>query len=356
MPLAVVAKDDQYVLNQCTKYLARDNTDTRHNFGGEYDAVGPRGLIAEAWRFPVVDTYWDGDPDTSYGFDAVTFIWDSVRFPAINVGLVTDFAELYHVEPLRPIEFANAPSGLLALTVQLPKGRIGRYKFLVDGQWRTDPINPRTGRADNGALWSCMVTSACAIPLMLNRRSRELLTRLVSHLLPFRSEENSEFIRQSYESLDRRSREATYPLAYRVDLDIGVANYIDKLLFLEETHHALDYRICLPLIDNLLRARILGRDPLEAPIELYADLYEQMASGDVPDWDLNAYSNPGYFLLLLRRHAMTGAFVHPRHGGNAGAIGWKYLESRFVDPAGATYFDWERSIEAPLGRNLDYRG
>lgn len=356
MPLHVLPKDEHYLLNLCTKYLARDNTDPRHDFGREYDPGDPRALIAEAWRFPVVDSFWDGSPDSSYGFDAVTFIWDSLRFPATDVGLVTDFAELYHVEPLRPVTFAGQPSGLLALTLQLPKGRVGLYKFSVDGQWRTDPINPQTSQADNGMIWSRVITSACTIPTMLNRRSREVLTRLVSHLLPFRSEENSRFIRKSYEALDREGRKLTYPLAYRVDLDIGVANYIDKMLLREEAHHAIDYRICLPMIDRLLRARILGRDPVEAPIELYVDLYGQMASGKVPGWDYEAYSDPANFLLLLRRHAMTGAFVHPRHGGNAGAIGWKYLESRFVDSNGATYFDWRRAIEAPLGRNLDYRG
>jgi hypothetical protein len=58
----------------------------------------------------------------------------------------------------------------------------------------------------------------------------------------------------------------------------------------------------------------------------------------------------------LRRHAITGAFVHPRHGGNSGTAGWRYLESRYVDSGGQTLFDWAKAIEAPLGRNVDYRG
>src|SRR3954453_22774328 len=82
VPLTVVANDEEYVLNLCTKYLARDNTDARHDFAGEYEAGDPRGLIAEAWRFPIVDSYWDGDPGSSYRFDAVTFVWDALRFPA----------------------------------------------------------------------------------------------------------------------------------------------------------------------------------------------------------------------------------------------------------------------------------
>ena len=55
----VVTKDDTYVLNHCTKYLARDNTDPRHDYG-QYDAGDPRARIAEAWRFPIVDSYYDG--------------------------------------------------------------------------------------------------------------------------------------------------------------------------------------------------------------------------------------------------------------------------------------------------------
>ena len=32
MAMQVLDKGDQYVLNYCTKYLARDNTDPRHNY------------------------------------------------------------------------------------------------------------------------------------------------------------------------------------------------------------------------------------------------------------------------------------------------------------------------------------
>ena len=53
---------------------------------------------------------------------------------------------------------------------------------------------------------------------------------------------------------------------------------------------------------------------------------------------------------------MTGAFVHPRHGGNSGTAGWAYLESRFRDADDKTLFDWRQAMEAPLGRNTDYRG
>jgi hypothetical protein len=59
---------------------------------------------------------------------------------------------------------------------------------------------------------------------------------------------------------------------------------------------------------------------------------------------------------MLRRHAYTGAFSHPKYGGNASALGWRYLADRFRDANGATLFDWERAIESPLGINTDYHG
>ena len=51
----------------------------------------------------------------------------------------------------------------------------------------------------------------------------------------------------------------------------------------------------------------------------YFALYDEMASDNVADWDKSAYSSPQYFLYLLRRHVVTGAFCHPKYGGNAGA-------------------------------------
>ena len=55
----LVTRDDTYVLNYSTKYLARDNSDARHNYG-QYASGDPRARIAEAWRFPIVDSYYDG--------------------------------------------------------------------------------------------------------------------------------------------------------------------------------------------------------------------------------------------------------------------------------------------------------
>ncbi len=55
---------DDYVLNHATKYLARFNTDRRHRYGPPVSEA-PRDSIAEAWRFPVVDTYGGGAPAVS---------------------------------------------------------------------------------------------------------------------------------------------------------------------------------------------------------------------------------------------------------------------------------------------------
>jgi Gluconate 2-dehydrogenase subunit 3 len=356
MAASVVSKDAQYVLNLCTKYLARDNSDERSNFG-QYQPGDPRGAIAEAWRFPVVDTYWDGvSADSSYPFDAVTFVFDGHRHPASSVSVVGSFTELFDPLPLAPVPFAGQPSGIWSVTVRVPKGQVHRYRFVVDGVDMLDPVNPQTMRLDNGVLWSRFFTSACAMSLVLSRRERDVLAALVRHIMPFRTAENSLFISQVYNQLDRAGRGAQFPLAYLLDEDVGAVNFIDKVLAREEMHHAVDYHICLPMVDRLMRDRLGGLDPLEGPVENWADLYDQLALGQVPGWDYGRYHDPAYFLTLLRRHAITGAFTHPRHAGNSGAAGWCYLQSRYVDSAGQTLFDWESAIEAPLGRNIDYRG
>jgi hypothetical protein len=356
LPAVVIDKDDLYVLNHCTRYLARDGDEPRHDFG-QYEPGDPRARIAEAWRYPIVDSYYDGASiDASYGFNCVTFVHDGRVTPASDVAVTGSFTELYQPVALRPIRFLGEPSGIWALTVRVPKGQIHTYKLRVDGTWTVDPINPQTVTLDNGREWSRFFTEGCQIPLTLARRERDLLGRIVAHLLPFRSDENSRFVRGLYESLDRAERERQFPLAYRLDEEVGVVNYIDKVIARAERHNADDYKTCLSIIDGVLRGRFPGRDPLTLPAEAYADVYGEMARDDVPGWDRARYGSPRFFLLLLRRHAMTGAFVHPRHGGNSGTAGWAYLESRFRDKAGASLFDWRQAMEAPLGRNTDYRG
>lgn len=349
MPAVIVDKDDQYVLNHCTRFLARDGEERRHDFG-QYDADDPRARVCEAWRYPLVDSFFDGESvQASYGFNAVTFVYDGRARPAEDVAVTGTFAELHAATALRRVAFLGEPSGIWSITVRVPKGQVHTYKLRIDGSWQVDPLNPQVVELDNGRRWSRFFTEGCQIPLTFTRRERELLGRLVSHLLPFRLPENSRFVRGVYESLDRAARAQQFPLAYKLDEEVGVVNYVDKVLARAERHLLDDYRTCLELIDRVLRARNPGRDPATLPRDAFAELYDEMRANRVDGWDHDRYADPSYFLLVLRRHAMTGAFVHPRHGGNSGTAGWAYLASRYP-------FDWQAAIEAPLGRNTDYRG
>ena len=64
MPAALVTKTPEYVLNHCTKYLARDNTDERHGYFGSQKGQ-PRARVSESWRFPVIDAH-DGREADAY--------------------------------------------------------------------------------------------------------------------------------------------------------------------------------------------------------------------------------------------------------------------------------------------------
>ena len=63
----IIENDDQYILNHCTKFLSRSNTDARHNFG-QYDPADSRGRICESWRFPIIDTYAEAGDENNYPF------------------------------------------------------------------------------------------------------------------------------------------------------------------------------------------------------------------------------------------------------------------------------------------------
>jgi hypothetical protein len=353
--VTIVQRGDEYVLNHCARYLARAVSERRHDFG-QFARDDTRAEVCESWRFPVVDSHYDGESvEASYSYNDVTFVYAARDRSPEAVGLVGTFGDLYESVPLQPVRFLGEPTGYHAVTVRVPKGQVHRYLYTVDGQLTADPVNPQQERSDNGVLWSRFFTDACHIPLFLTRRERDVLGRLVAHLLPFRLPENRRFVEQIYNDLDRARREDQFPLLYRLDEEVGVVNYIDKLLARSEQHNADDYRTCLSIIDGLLRSRF-GLDPLMLSPEVYADLYAEMATNRVEGWDTSRYGDPKSFLLLLRRHAMTGAFAHPKSGGNSGAVGWMYLESHYRDEEDRTLFDWRRAIEAPLGRSADYRG
>lgn len=343
--------DDQYVLNQSTKFLARQDFDLLHP-----DEMRTR--IAQSWRFPVIDTYGNGENfEKMYAFNAVTFIYAAQRNAVPQqVEVVGTFAQLFAPLPLRRVRFIDSETRYFARTVVVPKGEVHLYKFVVDGEEALDPINPQRVQIENGRTWSRFFTQLCPIPLSLERWERVILGRLTNHILPFRTREGERFLDSYYRSLDRRDKETQYAHAYRFDESVGAASFIDKLLAREENHHLVDYRICLGQIDRILRQRNPFTEPAEISRELYVDLYNEMTSNSVNGWNYELYRDPRYFLQLLRRHTYTGAFVHPKYGGNFGVAGWEYLSERFVDEQGKTHFAWQQAIEKPLGTSPDYHG
>lgn len=351
MAVQVLLKDDQSILNYCAKYLARDNVDPRHNFGRFADS-DLRARTAESWRFPLIDSYSDGvNFEASYAFNEVTFVYPGGAQPG-NVSVVGTFANLYEPIPLRPV--ADAP--YLTVTVVVPKGEVHFYKFLVNGRPALDPINPQQAVLDNGVAWSRFFTQLASEPVTLERWEIAILERITAHILPFETTEGRNFLSRFYDGLDARSKTTQYAHAYRLDQPVGVVNFIDKLLAREENHRVIDYKICLRLIDRLLRTRNPYIEPALMSKEMYRELYEQMASGNVPGWNYAEYGNPRFFLQLLRRHTFTGAFSHPKYGGNAGAAAWAYLEEKYRDAEGKSLFNWRRVLEKPLGESPDYHG
>lgn len=353
--MQVVDLGDLYVLNNCSKYLARAFLDARHNYG-QFQAGDVRTFIAESWRFPIVDAWSDGTnfvPD--YAFNSVTFVYPV--FPSVSapqsVSVIGTFSNLFEPMPLQPV--AGEP--LLALTVILPKGRVYTYQYMVDGQPVLDPVNPQRVVLDNGKTWSRFFTDLCAVPITFEDWELTLLDRMTQRILPFHTDLGQNFLNRYYDSLTASEKETQYARAFRLDEPVGVVNFIDNLIAKQENHRLTDYRLCLVQIDKAVRAAYPYAEPADMPDQVYDDLYAQMAANSVPGWDTTAYGNPAFFLKILRRHAYEGAFSHPKYGGNVGAAGWAYLEGRFTDPTtGAGLFNWERFTEPPLGDSKDYRG
>ena len=219
-----------------------------------------------------------------------------------------------------------------------------------------DPINPQEVVEANGNIWSRFFTHLCTQPLSLEAWEFAVLERLTNHIMPFHTDDGQNFLQRYYNYLDEKSRETQYAFAYRLDQSVGIVNFIDNLLAREERHHLIDYKSCLKIIATIIRQRAPGLKPDAAPKDAYVNLYNEMITGTVTGWDYSSYGNPKYFLEIVRRHAYTGAFSHPKYGGNVGALGWQYLADSYKDANGETLFDWPRSIEPPLGLSADYKG
>ncbi len=349
----VIDKDDVSVLNVCAKYLARADDAPRHNFG-QFAGTDQRARICEAWRFPIVDSYFDGrDQAASYAFNEVTFVYGLpwVASPR-EVGVIGTFGSLHTPIPLRRI--ANTP--FFTCTLKIAKGEVHTYKFIAEGISTVDPINPQRATLENGREWSRFFTHLCSQPVSFERWELSILDRLTTHILPFRTAEGENFLERFYFGADREAKQTQYAHAYRLDQPVGVVNFIDKLLAREEAHYLLDYKLCLGEIDRVLRSRNPVIEPWKVPREMFVELYDQMWSGSVSGWNYANYGNPRHFLQLLRRHTFTGAFSHPKYGGNAGAAGWACIEERCVTGDGDTAFDWRRITEQPLGEDPIYRG
>lgn len=363
----VVEKDSVYVLNHCSRSLARDNDDARHNYG-QFDLQDSRGTIAECWRFPIVDSYRDPADGSGQEFNLVTFVCVN-RADALgdSIGIIGSFASLIAPTPLARIN----DSDYWAVSFAVPKGRVYFYKFVAGGRAMVDPINPQRIRLPDGSEWSRFFTEYCTEFLVLQRWEARLLERLTDHILPFRTTEGQRWLNYYYQSLDKLSRETQFAHAYRLDQPVGAANFIDKLLARQEQHRLSDYRVCLELCYQVLQRWLPNQEPLTLPGDEYALLYRLLANdtpGAIAGWDYSRYSSPRFFLQLLRRHTFTGAFSHPKYGGNVAAAGWQFLASNLTDPAtgklpqlAATtrpvpYFDWARAHEPPLGRNSEYHG
>jgi hypothetical protein len=326
------------VLDVCAKHLARLNADPRHSYNGHL-AGSARARFSEGWRFPAIES------DSQPGRNQVTFIWrrELEEQPPESVLLMGTFASLHERIPLRTI-----PDSIYSyVRLRLPKKACHRYMFDVDGRLEQDRINPQTESDEGGRTWSRFFTEYATKPLVLQPHERALLSRFVRHILPFRSRAAEEFLRSPGNPLPRN--------VYELDQAVGVVNFIDKVLAREEAHNRPDYRICLRQIERVLRLREPYSDPEQVSDKTFEQLYTEMA-GIPPGWNTDAYGNPTHFLKMVRRHVILGAFAHPKYGGNALAIGWRFLEERYRDAAGNSAFNWRLALERPLGTNDDYIG
>jgi hypothetical protein len=337
--------DDDHLFDLCAKHFGRAAGAARHNYFG----MLPPGEISEAWRFPVVETHGTDDEGQAGRWNEVTFVFFGPPEEAgpIDIRMRGTFAPLYEQFPLDRV----GSSRYFAAAFRLPVGQTFLYRFRAGGAEFLDPVNPQVATGDDGRQWSRFFTEACFEAVTFERWERVILDRLTRHILPFNTFEAREFLSRLSDS-----HRASHPYLHRFDLSVGVVNFLDKLLAREERHQLSAYKTCLSICNDILRARNPYLEPRDMPETMFVELYAQMQSGVVPGWDYGRYGNPAYFLQMLRRHTISGAFSHPRYGGNAGGAAWDYLSDKYRGEDRRTLFDWQRAIEAPLGTSTEYRG
>jgi len=344
----------EYVLNQCTKHLSRASPPP--DPGDENAAAAFRAQIAEAWRFPIIGFVREKRPDDAPPINLVTFVYKMPPGDTRPIAILGTFGTLYEPIPLQPVKFDGEDTGYRSVSALVPQSELHIYKYLVDGKFVLDPINPQIARLTNGRSWSRFFTDGYLQPIILEPWELRILYRLIDQILPFRSGDAENFLNRYYFGLNREQRKAEMPKAFRLDQSVGEVNAIDKLLARDEGHRLADYRICLRQIDRALRRQNPVVEPSETSAEDFIELYDKMANGDkIAGWNYDEYGNPAYFLYLLRRHAVTAAFSHPRYAGNVGAAGWAYLETKYSDSSKRTLFDWPAALEKPLGTSPYYR-
>lgn len=359
MPLShhkQISKTDEQIWNYTTKYLARGVK----QFSGQFSKnISNLSSISENWRFPIVNSALDNSGQVS-SLNEIVFVFQGM--PQDRVELVASFAPLYKKLQLIPVLFEGRTTGFFYYAALVPTRQGFYYRFIKNGEPVNDPVNLQRKTLSNGVEWSYFFTDYYNYTQEFEGWELSLLFRLVNHILPFRSEEAQNFINRFYNSMAKQNRQQV-PV-YKLDTSVGEVNYITNILARQERHHLIDYKICLSVIDKLFRARNPYVESWKVSDELFAQFYDQVAnSGNVlvPDWDYSSYSNPIYFFGLLRRHAITGAFSHPRYGGNIAGAGWNYLHEKYEtkDELGnvtGTNFNWQRALEHPLGSNIDYHG
>jgi hypothetical protein len=354
--MAVELRDpgSEYVLNHCTRHLNRAGLPP--DPGDEDAAAAFRARISEAWRFPIIGFIREEQQADARPVNLVTFVYKMPPGDVRQIAILGTFGTLYESIPLHPVIFNGEDTGYRSVSVVVPQSELHTYKYVVDGRFVLDPINPQRIRLANGRLWSRFFTDGYLQPIILEPWELRILYRLIDQILPFRNGDAENFLKRYYFGLNREQRKTEMPKAFRLDDSVGEVNAIDKLLARDEAHRLVDYRICLKQIDRALRRQNPFVEPHEMPAEDFIQLYDKMASGQPIDgWNYQEYSDPAYFLYLLRRHAVTTAFSHPRYAGNVGAAGWAYLENRYSDPSERTLFDWRAALERPLGTNAYYR-
>ncbi|MER9757421.1 gluconate 2-dehydrogenase subunit 3 family protein [Mesorhizobium sp. M0166] len=286
----------------------------------------------------------------------VTFVYPAFEDPPQSVEVIGSFAPLYQRLPLRRVRFLNENTAFFAITVSVPRREAFSYKFVVDGNAVLDSVNPQVVRADNGQAWSRFFTWEHSQPLFFESFEMALVQRLSNHILPFRTREGQRFLSWYYNGLDNEARRGVQRRAYRFDDSAGAAIYIDHILAREEAHRGIDYKICLQQIARILRTRDPEHEPADVSKDLFEQLYGEFASGTVVGWDVSTYQDPTNFLKLVRRHVFTGAFSHPKYGGNAALAGWSYLDKELAPDPNGSIFNWRRSLEKPLGTSSSYLG